>query len=146
MCYLAKGVNTLSKKKRRFLKNKKKAEGHISAPPKDTHHLCYQRKNWHGGYVTELRDFWYCRLDIPKNTLHRAIHKRVDSVPAPKATNAKSALEQLHKLEVYGAIHEDDTIEMRLELLAALFDCVEQPTADAFRRQLQVVHEYQKAP
>lgn len=76
--------------------------------------------------------------------MHKAIHRRIDNVPVPKSTNAKNALEQLRKLEAYGAIHEDDTIEMRLELLAALFDCVEQPTADAFRRQLQVVREYKK--
>lgn len=135
----------MSKRKRRYLKKQRKIERAATiAAANDTHHLCYQRKNWHNGIVTEFRDYWYCRIDIPKNTLHRMIHRRVDNVPAPKPTNAKNALEQLRKLELYGAIHEGDSIETRLEILAALFDCVEQPTADAFRRQLQVVREYNK--
>lgn len=136
----------MSKKRRRYLKTKHRVEKSAkSSRALDTHHLCYQKKNWKrtGNY---LRDFWYCRVDIPKNTLHKAIHRVVDNVPVPKAANARAALDQLIRLETYGAIHEWDPIEKRLSLLIALFDCVEQPTADAFRKQLQVVHEYKKAP
>ncbi len=58
-----------------------------------------------------------------------------------------SALNQLMMLEQSGAISDDDDIEKRLMILAALFDCVEQPTADAFRKQQQVAHEfYTKKP
>lgn len=50
-------------------------------------------------------------------------------------------------LEQAGAISDDDNIEKRLMVLAALFDCVEQPTADAFRKQQQIAHEfYNKKP
>lgn len=55
-------------------------------------------------------------------------------------------LEQLGYLEKYGAISESDPVERRLQLLASLFDCIEQPTADAFRKQLQVVREFKKTP
>lgn len=113
---------------------------------KDTHHLLYQRRFWHGDALVALRDYWYCKAEIPKNTLHRRIHSIVQDVPAPKVTNAKSALEQLRTLERYEVIHEDDTIERKLEVLIALFDSVEQPTAEALRKQLDIVHKFYEKP
>lgn len=141
------GGVTMSKKKRRYLKLRKRMERRtIIACGKDTHHLCYQKRNWQGPALIALRDFWYCKAEIPKNTLHRRIHSVVNNVPPPKAINARSALEQLRTLERYGVIHEEDSIERRLQVLIALFECVDQPTADAFKKQLDVVHRYQKAP
>ena len=67
-------------------------------------------------------------------------------IPAPQSSSAKSALEQLGYLEKYGSISEFDSIERRLTLLAALFDCSDQETADAFRKQLEIVREFKKSP
>ena len=63
-------------------------------------------------------------------------------MPVPKDINALRALEQLRLLERYGAISDSDSFERRLQLLAALFDCTEQPTADAFRRQAKIVRDF----
>lgn len=52
----------------------------------------------------------------------------------------------LEYLEKYGAIGPDDPIEKRLTVLIALFECIEQPTADALKEQLRLVHEFKKAP
>ena len=133
----------MSKKKRRYLKLQRRAARRLSAAGgNDTHHLLYQRRNWRNEALTALRDYWYCKAEIPKNTLHRRIHGLVSDVPAPKATNAKSALEQLRTLERYQVIHEEDSIERKLEVLIALFDCAEQATADALRKQLDIVHKF----
>lgn len=79
--------------------------------------------------------------------MHKLLHAEVPLVPFPRSINALSALNQLMMLEQSGAISDDDNIEKRLMILAALFDCVEQPTADAFRKQQQVAHEfYNKKP
>lgn len=137
----------MSKKKRRYLKLQRRVARRLStASGKDTHHLLYQRRYWHGDTLIALRDYWYCRAEIPKNTLHRRLHNLVQTVPVPKATNAKSALEQLRTLERYEVIHEDDTIERKLEVLIALFDSVEQPTAEALRKQLDIVHKFYEKP
>ena len=137
----------LSKMKRRFLRNKRKAERREKiAAAYDTHHLCFQRRAWCYGAVKKLRSHWYCRVEIPKDTLHRKIHAKVHGVPAPRPISAEEALFQLRKLEEHNAIRDTDPIDRRLEVLIALFDCIEQPTADAFRKQLEVVHEHQKAP
>lgn len=135
----------MSKKKRRYLKLRRKVERKAAVScGKDTHHLCYQKRNWQGPALVALRDFWYCKAEIPKNTLHRKIHSMVKDVPPPKAINAKSALEQLRTLERYGVIHEEDPIERKLQVLIVLFECVDQPTADAFKKQLDIVHEFKK--
>lgn len=83
---------------------------------------------------------------IPKTTLHRFIHENMTHIPVPSELAAKGALEQLRYLEKYGAISDDDPIEKRLGLLAALFDCVAQPTADGFREQLAIVRKFYEKP
>ena len=137
----------MSKKKQRYVKLQKRKERRLAvAGGKDTHHLCYQRRNWRNEALVALRDYWYCKAEIPKNTLHRRIHSIITTVPAPKAANAKSALEQLRSLERYEVIHEEDTIERKLEVLIALFDAIEQPTADAFKKQLDIVRKFYSKP
>lgn len=132
--------------------SKKKHRKHrfepVSLNPRATngHHLCWQRRYWKRGAVRELREYHYCIMQLPKDTVHRYIHERMKLIPVPKEENAEFALEQLQYLYSINAIRDDDTIEKRLNLLAALFDCVDQPTADGFRRQLEIVHEYYEKP
>lgn len=134
----------MSKKKKRFAKRKRcKTRNHAY----DKHHLCFQRRRWSRGYyVNKLRLFHYCIIYIPKDTLHHMIHEGIEEVPVPKEFNAQHALEQLQMLEHYEAIHDDDPIERRLMILAALFDCCDQPTADAFRHQIEIVNRFNNEP
>ena len=60
--------------------------------------------------------------------------------------SAKQAYEQVLMLEGYGALHKSDSIEKRIQLLIALFECSDQPTTKALKRQLEVVYENKKAP
>lgn len=134
----------MSKKLKRRRKRNNKPRRQNNAM--DKHHLCYQRHKWGRGNLLKLREYWYCKIYLPKDTLHKMIHLNVPDIPAPKDLSAKSALEQLGYLEQFGAISEFDSIERRLELLASLFDCCDQPTADAFREQIRIVHEFRKTP
>lgn len=108
----------------------------------DKHHLCWPRKKWNTGYARAIRNHWYFIVEIPKKTLHPAIHNQMTHIPVPRGLAAKSAYEQVVMLEQYQAIHKDDPIEKRLTLLIALFDCIEQPTADAFRKQLEIITNF----
>lgn len=128
-----------TKKKRYNKKQRKREKVKLGY---DTHHLCYQRRRWRNGALYELRCFHYCKILLPMQTLHHMIHEYVPNIPAPKEFNARHALEQLQMLEHYNAIHDTDPIEKRLMLLATLFDCCDQPTADAFRMQLEVVNRF----
>lgn len=134
----------MSKKKWRYKKRKHKKKVNTSAL--NTHHLCFIRRNWGRKYAKAIRQFYYCQIELPKDTVHRIIHEKLYEVPAPREVVAKYAYEQLLLLQKYGALHENDPIEKRLMILAALFDCVEQPTADAFRKQLEIVQNYKSKP
>lgn len=133
----------MANKKRRYHKRRKKQN--IANNVRDRHHLCYQKRKWQRVNLRRLRDYWYCRIPIPRDTLHKKIHLELPEIPIPQDSSAKDALEQLEILERYSAISEFDSIERRLELLASLFDCSDQPTADAFREQIRIISEYKKA-
>ena len=45
-----------------------------------------------------------------------------------------------------GAISDKDPFEKRLIVLIALFECVAQPTADALKKQLDLVREFNTKP
>lgn len=130
---------------KRYPKRKKKSYSEASSFC-DHHHLCYTRSGWGATTVNGLRRHHYCIVLIPRKSLHRFIHDNLAYIPPPSKVNAMAALIQLKMLEEYGVISDNDTIEKRLEILAALFDCVEQPTADGFRRQLEIIHEFKKSP
>lgn len=112
----------------------------------DRHHILFIRREWNRGWASQLRLYPYCIVDIPRDTLHRQIHGHLAYIPVPRGNSAQEALKHLRYLQEYGAIGPNDTIEKRLRVLIALFDCTEQPTADALRKQLEIVQEFKKPP
>lgn len=127
-------------------RRKGKKEGKTPKPCEDKHHIFYMKRNWRRGALEKLRRHEYCAVYIPKRTLHKYIHDHLANIPAPSQLAAKEALEQLQTLNFKGYLHPYDPIEKRLNLLAALFDCSAQPTADALREQLSVVREFKRKP
>lgn len=109
----------------------------------DRHHIIYQRRHWNKGYAKALREHWYCVIPLPRRTLHQAIHENLCDIPVPNDELCRSAYFQITNLEKYGAIHETDPIELRLELLISCFDNGDSPTAEAFKKQLEIVRTYQ---
>lgn len=113
----------------------------------DCHHILWYKKEYSKGWAKRLRDHWYCRLEIPRDTLHRQIHHEVAHIPVPRVISIKSALQQLEILERFGGISADDTIDKRLKVLMAIFDCCEPATHNALKKQLDVVCKfYHKSP
>lgn len=112
---------------------------------KDEHHLLYTRKDWSSGSAKVLRRQSYCKVCMPRD-LHERLHAEVPDIPVPSENSIKHALDQMDYLAHFRAISEKDNAEKRLSVLIALFDCVEQPTADALRKQLKIIREYYKTP
>lgn len=140
-----KGGVYVAKKKRRYDKRYKRVY-HSPKTPYDVHHLLWTGRKWGYGYLASLRQYWYCKIEIKRDTLHRYIHENISMIPTPRPQSAKDALSQLQYLDKYGALHNDDTIEKRLELLIALFECVEPRTANGLKRELEIVHEFNDNP
>ncbi len=132
------------KKKRRYKRNSKARRQNCSVM--NRHHLCWTKQKWSHGALKQLRLHPYCIVSIPRDTLHHFIHARMSYIPVPEQRSAKYALMQLDILEKSGGISESDPIEKRLLILAALFDYSDQPTADAFRKQLRLVREFKSPP
>lgn len=116
------------------------------AVKQDVHHLCWPKKKWCRGYLKALRDHWYLKVTIPKQTLHAKIHHLIKGIPLPSGWAAKEAYKQIVNLEHYSAIHNYDTVEKRLELLISLFSCCSQPTADALTEELNIVRKFYNRP
>ena len=122
-------------------KKKRRNYNHSS----DTHHLLWQKRQWGYGDLKAFRLYPYNRLKISV-CLHREIHAKISLIPIPSQRSAKNALVHLKMLEKYGGINENDSIEKRLNVLIALFDYVEQPTADALKKQLIIVRKFNERP
>lgn len=135
----------VSKKKKRYLKHRRKKH-HANPKANDIHHLCFMKRCWNRTYAKALRQFHYCTISLPKNTIHRIIHENMVEVPVPREIAAKSVYEQLLILDQYNVLHDNDPIEKRLILLAELFDYIAQPTADGFREQLSIIQRFKNMP
>lgn len=108
----------------------------------DRHHLLWYKREYSKGWAKRIRDHWYLHVEIPRDTLHRQIHYEVAHIPVPRVISIKGALEQLNLLEKFGGINKDDSIEKRLMVLMALFDCCEPATYNALKKQYDVVCEF----
>ena len=134
----------MSKKKRRYERHKKKHPPASSTI--NTHHCCFIRRKWGYGHARAIRQMSYCQVPLQKEGLHKFIHENMREVPTPNEAAAEAAYEQLIFLERHGVLHDDDPLERRLMILAALFDCTAQETADGFRKQLSLVQSYKNRP
>lgn len=114
----------------------------------DRHHIVWYRRDYSKGWAKRLRDHWYLHVEIPRDTLHHQIHYEIAHVPVPRVISIKGAIEQLALLEKFGGISRDDSIEKRLLVLMALFDCSEPRTHEALKKQYDIVCEFynKKAP
>lgn len=129
--------------KKKLVHKKKKRK---PKTPYDRHHLFWMRNEWNKGELEKLRLYPYCIIEMDRDTIHRYLHNHLACIPTPKECSIERVLFQIKCLEYYGAIGPDDPIEKRLSVLIALFECSEQPTADALREQLRLVREFYKKP
>lgn len=134
----------MSKKKKHIKKHRKKLVKVASYM--NRHHLLWMRKMWNSGSLKNLRDFYYCIVSLPKDTVHKEIHERIACIPTPKPAYARYVLDRLRELDEIGSISDDDSVEKRLGVLLFYFDCIEPKTASALWEQLKIVREYNDKP
>lgn len=111
----------------------------------DKHHLLWIGSHWNRGSLRELRNYPYCIVEIPKDTLHKHIHANMTSIPLPTEASARYVLQSLRNLMREGLISDDDSARERLTILVGLFtQALEPATADALRKQLHLIYSYNK--
>lgn len=137
----------MSKRKKRHKKKRSISRvKHRTRNANDRHHILWQRNKWSQGYVYKLRDHPYCKILIPRETLHRHIHLEMIGIPVPSQDSAELALDRIGCLAERGLISYDDSFEKRLKVLIALFEGYENETAEALRKQLEIVQDYYTGP
>ena len=134
----------MSRRKKKARRNRRKYKRSPMYREYDVHHIFFQGCKWRMRWAKRLREMPYCKVVLQRTTVHNAIHHHVNTVPVPKEINAKIAVEALEKLKQYQAISSTDSVEKRLQVLIALFECVEEPTAKALKAQLEVVSSFEK--
>lgn len=105
----------------------------------DRHHIFYPHSAWKTGWAKELRNYWYCVLMLPRETVHRKIHFEVPFIEREEGLAYKQALDQLTFLDEFGVLHETDDLEARLNLLICLLDNGVSPTAESLKKQLNAI-------
>lgn len=134
------------KKKARHRKGKTVSKKTKS--PFDKHHIFFIRREWNKGKLEVLRMHPYCIIPLHRETIHKYLHIHLACIPTPPPSIVEDVVYHLWLLEKNGAISPKDSLEKRLIVLTALFECVAQPTADALKEQLRIVREFynKKAP
>ena len=133
----------MSKRKKKKRANRRNARAPVFRAY-DVHHIFFQGCKWKTRWAKRLREMPYCKVILPRTTVHNAIHHYIQTVPVPKEINARMVVESLEELKQYEAIHATDSVEKRLRVLIALFECVEEPTTNALKAQLEVVSKFEK--
>jgi len=124
------------------VKKKSKKKKKVISSRENAHHLLWQRKHWNIGYIHKLREHWYMRVSIPKDTLHKYIHENMEEIPTPNTVSAKIMLEMLDLLAQTGFITPLDDIEKRLLVLLDLIPYDESDMRMAIKKQLRLVRNY----
>lgn len=138
----------MSKKKHRKLKKRIKRNNRQQPVRnvKDRHHIMWIGAQWSGYWAKQLRLYpWFIVL-IPRDTLHRLIHHEMSGIPVPRESSCREAYVTVMDLEKRGALSPEASVETRIELLIALFDCVEPATATALKKELDIVKKFYAKP
>lgn len=112
----------------------------------DMHHILWQRRQWKGVYSRRVREFWWLKVLIPTDTLHHAIHDEINFIPVPNEKVCKEIFDCLVDMEKRGSLSQEQSFETRLQFLICLTDCREPQTANALKKQLQIVREFYARP
>lgn len=110
---------------------------------RNKHHLLWIKSKWHGRYANKLRMHEYCVVTIPQNTLHKAIHCKMDEIPVASESSCKAVLSRLETEMVNNTISLTDAPPKRLKWLIAQFSELEPSTAKALEQQLHIIREFE---
>ena len=113
---------------------------------KDWHHIFFQKRHWKTDWAKLLRDHSYCGSMLPKHTLHRYIHENIKDIPVPDGKSCRMALEAINNWLETGYISMDSPIEQKLIVLINVFNRLSPETAQALRKQLEIIRNYHQRP
>lgn len=113
---------------------------------RDFHHICYQRRHWHGLWAKRLREHPYMGAKIPMHTLHRKVHETIHDIPCPNEDVCERVYRELERLIEDGMLDvEHDSLDLRISTLIELLGHCEsnlEATLATLRWQRQIVQKF----
>lgn len=119
------------------------ARGARKRNPYDYHHILYQRKHWQQGWAKILREHPYCGAQIPRNTLHRAIHAKISTIPLPVEGDCKKIFNELCIAEKNQLLSNEDSIGARIDFILERLSPESARCREALQMQKDIVAHYQ---
>lgn len=104
--------------------------------------MLYQKRYWNHGYAQKLRNNWYMKIMIPKDTLHRDLHEKIHDVPVPNEEDCRIALIVLRELSIRGVISDNDPAWVRLDTLIEIWKGTNPTTIEVLKWQRDVIFKF----
>lgn len=111
---------------------------------RDVHHILWQKRHWDKGWSKRLREHPYCKIEIPRDTLHHQIHQVVNDIPVPNGEACKAAYIAIESWLEGGVCSMDDNLSRRIEVIEMCFKAKYPVTYKALEKQKNVVDNYYK--
>ncbi len=111
------------------------SQPNYSQVPWDRHHIFFPKAIWGKPEFRELRGHEYCIAHMPR-TAHNGIHDNQTEVVLPKNPDSVMRVATTLKENMGRTIAGKDSLAVRLEILACLFEEANEPAvADSLRKQ-----------
>ena len=108
----------------------------------NAHHCLWKRNCWDTGWARRLRNHPYCRIEIPRDTLHQLIHATIPEIPVASGIACKTAYEALNSWLEAEFISMDDNLSTRCANLMRCFRASSPDTYKALQKQKQIADGY----
>lgn len=132
----------MSKQTKKARQQAARIKASLTANGINTHHLLYPKKNWDSGYRKKLRDHPYTRVDIPCDSLHKEIHKKIFEIPIAREEICEEVYKTLTDLLNRKVITLADDPIKKLLVLTDLFEERYSYTARKLKLQNGVIIEF----
>ena len=139
------GVIYVSKKSKKLRKRIKRSQNQRYMDPYITncHHCLWIGKKWNAGHYSRmLRNYWYFKVYIPANTIHKLIHQEMVEIPVPSEDVCRMVYYDILAMENRGEITPEDPIWERLQLLIDQIGDNCPTTTYALSKQVQILKEF----
>lgn len=111
----------------------------------NVHHCLWIAKKWDADneYSRKLRNHEYFKFYIPKNTLHKEIHRKMQFIPIPSKTLCATAYNLLVSKLWAGEIRMSDEFTTRIDFLLEIWSSEACPmTHDALVEERKIIEHY----
>ena len=108
----------------------------------NVHHILWKKNCWDTGWAKRLRNHPYCKIGVPRDTLHQLIHASIPEIPVASGIACKTAYEAIDSWLASGYASMEDDLSTRCRKLMMCFRVACPDTYKALQKQKQIADGY----